>query len=287
VPVAAYDALFYHSLRGANIYWTDLDGDNGCRFVRGQPKFDFAAATEVKVPAGYSRHFASFDGKWRKLFEEGVGGPSWFTEFNVLTGLSVRSFGRFATMVTRIAAGHIYRGLPRTLSVCGYQTFSLYPFYGAFIGSREFQTTAGIAHYFDIHDLGTTEFEPDRRAVDLIARERNSGPLFLYVYTVANHFPWDKPLHPELTPDWRDLGNPPEVEEYIRRQSMSAQDYRKLLERLSREFPTDAFVIIRYGDHQPQLCRDCSSQHWKGLNLPNRWKVSLRATSRHTTRSML
>ena len=46
-----------------------------------------------------------------------------------------------------------------------------------------------------MHDLGTTDFEPDSfyydRAIDLIARERNSGPLFLYVYTVANHFPWD------------------------------------------------------------------------------------------------
>ena len=201
--------------------------------------------------------FESFDGRSRKLLVEGVGGPSWFTEFNVLTGLSVRSFGRFATSVTRIAAGHVYRGLPRTLSDCGYQTFSLYPFYGSFIGSREFQTTAGIAHYLDMHDLGTTDFEPDSfyydRAIDLIARERNSGPLFLYVYTVANHFPWDEPLRPELTPDWRDLGNPPDVEEYIRRQSMSAQDYRQLLERLSQEFPTDAFLIVRYGDHQPQF----------------------------------
>jgi hypothetical protein len=222
-----------------------------------ESSFDLAAASEVKVPAGYHRHFESFDGRSRKLVVEGVGGPSWFTEFNVLTGLSVRSFGRFATSVTRIAAGHVYRGLPRTLSDCGYQTYSLYPFYGSFIGSREFQTTAGIAHYLDMHDLGTTDFELDSfyydRAIDLIARERNSGPLFLYVYTVANHFPWDKPLHPELTPDWRDLGNPPDVEEYIRRQSMSAQDYRQLLKRLSREFPTDAFVIVRYGDHQPQF----------------------------------
>jgi phosphoglycerol transferase MdoB-like AlkP superfamily enzyme len=223
-----------------------------------ESSFDLAAASEVKVPAGYHRHFESFDRKSRKLFVEGVGGPSWFTEFNVLTGLSVRSFGRFATSVTRIAAGHIYRGLPRTLSGCGYQTFSLYPFYGSFLGSRAFQTTAGIAHYLDMQDLGTTDFEPDSfyydRAIDLIGRERNGAdPLFLYVYTVANHFPWDKPLRPELTPDSRGLGNPPDVEEYIRRQAMSARDYRRLLERLAREFPTDAFLIVRYGDHQPQF----------------------------------
>ena len=60
---------------------------------------------ESKVPSGYRRHFQSFDGKERKLVVEGVGGPSWFAEYNVLTGLSVRSFGRFATSVTRIAAG--------------------------------------------------------------------------------------------------------------------------------------------------------------------------------------
>ena len=222
-----------------------------------ESSFDLAAVSEVRVPAGYHRHFQSFDGKSRKLRVEGVGGPSWFTEFNVLTGLSVRSFGRFATSVTRIAAGHVFRGLPRTLSGCGYQTFSLYPFYGSFIGSRAFQTTAGIARYLDMNDLGTTDFEPDSfyydRAIDLIARERNSGPLFVYIYTVANHFPWDKQLRPELTPDWRNLGNPPNVEEYIRRQAMSAQDYRQLLSQLRNAFPTESFLIVRYGDHQPQF----------------------------------
>ena len=102
------------------------------------------------MPAGYQHHFQSLDGKARKLIVEGVGGPSWFTEYNVLTGLSVRSYGRFATSVTRIAAGHLYRGLPLSLSHCGYKTFSLYPFYGAFLGSRAFQTSVGIAHYLDM-----------------------------------------------------------------------------------------------------------------------------------------
>ena len=81
------------------------------------------------------------------------------------------------------------------------------------------------------------------------ARDR----LFLYVYTVANHFPWDERLRPQLTPGWHDLGNAPDVEEYIRRQAMSAQEYRKLRERLARDFPTESFLIIRYGDHQPQF----------------------------------
>jgi len=141
-----------------------------------ESSFDVTVAPGINVPADYHRHFQSFDGRERKLLVEGVGGPSWFTEYNVLTGLSVRSFGRFATSVTRIAAGHVYRGLPRVLQRCGYETFSLYPFYGSFLGSRAFHTTTGIAHYLDMQDLGTRAFEADSfyydQAIDLIKRER-------------------------------------------------------------------------------------------------------------------
>jgi hypothetical protein len=222
-----------------------------------ESSFDITMAPGINVPPGYRRHFESLDGKARKLVVEGVGGPSWFTEYNVLTGLSARSFGRFATSVTRIAAGHLDRSLPLSLGRCGYKTFSLYPFYGAFLGSRAFQTSVGIAHYLDMRDLGTSDFEADSfyfdQAAGIIERERGNGPLFLFVYNVANHFPWDSRLRPELTPDWHDLGNAPDVEEYIRRQGMTAQDYSALLARLARGFPTESFLIVRYGDHQPQF----------------------------------
>jgi hypothetical protein len=224
-----------------------------------ESSFDITAAPGMKVPADYHRHFQSFDGKARRLVVEGAGGPSWFTEYNVLTGLSARSFGRFATSVTRIAAGRVARGLPHSLSRCGYKTFSLYPFYGAFLGSRAFQTTAGVERYLDMRDLGTRSFEADSfyfsQAIKIIGRERSNGPLFLYVYTVANHFPWDTRLRPELTPNWSDLGNGPSIDEYIRRQGMTAHDYSALLRQLRQEFPTESFLIVRYGDHQPEFGR--------------------------------
>jgi hypothetical protein len=161
--------------------------------------------------------------------------------------------------VTRIAAGRVARGLPHSLSRCGYKTFSLYPFYGAFLGSRAFQTTAGVERYLDMRDLGTRSFEADNfyfsKAIKIIGRERSNGPVFLYVYTVANHFPWDTRLRPELTPNWSDLGNGPSIDEYIRRQGMTAHDYGALLEQLRQEFPTESFLIVRYGDHQPEFGR--------------------------------
>jgi hypothetical protein len=222
-----------------------------------ESSFDITAAPGIQVPAGYHRHFRSLDGVARKLVVEGAGGPSWFTEYNVLTGLSARSYGRFATSVTRIAVGRVVRGLPHSLGRCGYKTFSLYPFYGAFLGSRGFQTTAGIQRYMDMTDLGTRSFEPDSfyfdQATKIIERERGNGPLFLYVYTVANHFPWDFRFHSDLTPDWRGYGNAPNIDEYIRRQGLTAHDYAALLERLRREFPAESFLIVRYGDHQPEF----------------------------------
>ncbi len=207
--------------------------------------FDITTAPGIRVPPNYRNYFQSFDGTARKLVVEGASGPSWFTEYNVLTGLSVRSYGRFATSVTRIAAGHVTRGLPHALRRCGYKTFSLYPFYGAFLGSRNFQTTTGIENYRDMLALGTNGFEPDSfyfdQALSIISRERGIGPLFLYVYNVANHFPWDTRLRPERTPTWRELGNAADIDEYVRRQGMTAQDYRALLERLRREFPNESF----------------------------------------------
>jgi hypothetical protein len=77
--------------------------------------------------------------------------------------------------------------------------------------------------------------------------------LFLFVYTAANHFPWDFRYRPELTPGWRDLGNAANIDEYIRRQTLSARDYSALLDRLKSDFPTESFLIVRFGDHQPEF----------------------------------
>src|SRR3984957_1226115 len=115
--------------------------------IHDESSFDIREARGVKVPAGYGRPFNSFDGKERKFPAESNGGPSWFTEYNVLAGLSSRSFGRFAYFVTRIASGRVERGLPLALRRCGYETISLYPAFGAFMSARSFQTTTGIQHF--------------------------------------------------------------------------------------------------------------------------------------------
>jgi len=225
--------------------------------VHDESSFDIRQAPGVKVPANYGSHFRSFDGVARKFVVEGTGGPSWYTEYNVLAGLSARSFGRFSYFVTRIASGRVERGLPHALAHCGYHTFSLYPWHGAFMSAASFQKTTGIEHFYDARALGASGLEPDRfyydAAAGVIARERDKGPVFVFVYLAANHFPWDHRWRPDLMPQWKDLGNQPVVDEYLRRQTIGMRDYADFLARLKEDFPGEQFLIVRYGDHQPDF----------------------------------
>ena len=66
---------------------------------------------------------------------------------------------------------------------------------------------------------------------------------------------------------WRDPGNAmPEVDEYLRRQAMSERDYAAFLAGLKRNFPGEEFLIVRYGDHQPDFAKlliDPSIDTWE------------------------
>jgi hypothetical protein len=221
--------------------------------------FDASVLPGVTVPPEIGRHFESFDGKARRLLVEGAGGPTWYTEYNVLSGLSVRSYGRFAYAVTRFATGRVERGLPLALRRCGYRTISIYPAMGGFLGARSYQATAGIERFFDEKDLRARPREPDAFYYDFAARvlasEQGNGPVFMLVYTTANHWPWDYRFRPDLLPDWIPTGNNAEVDEYLRRQTMSVRDYAQFRARLERDFPGDPFLLVRFGDHQPALTK--------------------------------
>jgi hypothetical protein len=224
-----------------------------------ESSFDATMLPDVQVPENYQARFRSSDHKVRAFVVEGAGGPSWYTEYNVLTGLSVRSYGRFADSVTRLATGRVKRGLPHALRECGYKTYSLYSWFGGFVGARGFQTTTGIEHFLDAKQLGSGPADTDRfyydHAARIIAEQRDNGPVFVFVYLAVNHFPWNYRYRPDLLPGWVNPGNPPEIDEYLRRQELSAHDYRQFKERLGRELPHEQFLLVRFGDHQPVFAK--------------------------------
>jgi hypothetical protein len=150
--------------------------------------------------------------------------------------------------------------LPYALRNCGYKTYSLYSWFGAFAGARNFQTSTGIEHFLDAKQLHTGPADTDiffyDRAAQVIGKERGNGPVFVFVYLAANHFPWNYHYRPDLFPDWQNPGNPYEVDEYLRRQEMSARDYAAFKQRLAREFPNQPFFLLRFGDHQPRFAKE-------------------------------
>jgi phosphoglycerol transferase MdoB-like AlkP superfamily enzyme len=225
-----------------------------------ESSFDVTSAPDIKVPPGYTDYFKSSDGKQRTMIAESTGGPTWYTEFNVLTGLSARSFGDLKFYVTRIAAGRVTRGLPQALQRCGYKTVSLYPTYGDFLGARAFQKGTGVDEFIDMAEMGVNEdMQPDKfyfdQALKVFAREQpQQSPVFMFVYLTANHFPWWNVYRPDLTPaGWTPPGNTAEVDEYIRRQAMTANEYREFTARLKRDYPDESFLVLRFGDHQPAI----------------------------------
>jgi len=293
--VAAID-LATHGVLEADAIVTDrlvLDGGTACDAGRQRPhivmvfdesSFDVTMLPNVKVAADYREYFRSTDGKLRSLVVEGAGGPSWYTEYNVLSGLSVRSYGRFADSVTRLAAGRVKRGLPYALRQCGYQTYSLYSWFGAFVGARRFQTGTGIEHFLDAKQLRTGPADTDiffyDHAARVIGEQRGQGPVFVFVYLAANHFPWNYRYRPDLFPDWVNPGNPYEIDEYLRRQAMSARDYAAFKARLAREFPDDPFFIVRFGDHQPLFAKHFIEP---GLSQPEVARLILEHDARYFT----
>ena len=224
-----------------------------------ESSFDATVLPDIQVPPNYAARFRSSDGKTRSFVVEGAGGPSWYTEYNVLTGLSVRSYGRFAESATRLATGRVKRGLPHALRECGYRTYSLYSWFGGFVGARGFQTTTGIEHFLDSKQLGSGAADTDRfyydHAARIIAEQRDNGPVFVFVYLAVNHFPWNYRYRPDLLPGWVNPGNPFEIDEYLRRQELSAHDYSQFKERLGSELPDDQFLLVRFGDHQPLFAK--------------------------------
>jgi hypothetical protein len=224
-----------------------------------ESSFDITAAPDVKVPNGYRDYFKSLDGRQRTFVAEATGGPTWYTEYNVLAGLSAQSFGNLKFYVTRIASGRVKRGLPLSLQRCGYKTYSLYPASGDFLDARGFQKTTGIDRFIDMKEMGVDEdMQPDSfyfdQALKVFTTERGGGsPLFMFVYLTANHFSWTWAYRPDLTPDWKPPGNAPETDEYLRRQAMTVKDYNSFVARLKEDFPDESFLIVRFGDHQPAI----------------------------------
>ena len=194
-----------------------------------------------------------------------IGGGTWISEFEAITGVPSRLFG-YAGYYTHVELAPYVKGsLPLWLRERGYRTMGLYPVEGQFYGAR-----AAYAHYgFDEYHDGI-ELQIDKpwyaedtdilhKYIGVIEKTDASKPLFAFALTMQNHSP-----HPctryasEAEMPYRfaagaDSRGTCELNEYIARYRSTEAGLAMLEDALrTRQKATGRpYVLAVFGDHQP------------------------------------
>jgi len=202
-----------------------------------------------------------------------VGGGSWVTEFEVLTGIDSRLFG-YAGYYAHASLSPYARGaFPAYVRARGYDTVAYYPWPGNFYNARQAFHRYGFAEFVDVEGLGimrhadllqsggSEDLDPKMAAAAIasLSRKSDARPFFAFVGFGQNHGP-----HPcahfasarEFRTTLRgtdDFAINCELNEYVRRLESTARAFDRLRAFLeAREARTGRpFVILGYGDHQP------------------------------------
>ncbi|HRJ68814.1 MAG TPA: sulfatase [Beijerinckiaceae bacterium] len=206
--------------------------------------------------------FRSHDGQLHKLRVETYGGASNLTEFSILTGLSTRSFGGMRQFLQTVMAGKIREALPHVLERCGYRNVMFYPMLKNFAQTGRFFEGVGLTDIRDKRGQNAPTFnERDafyyRSALDEMERHfaQSRQPLFTFIETMSAHWPFNFTYAPEMEVPGGLEGTHPEMHEFLRRVSIAKIDYDKLKKELARRFPSERFLVVMYGDHQPMSTR--------------------------------
>jgi hypothetical protein len=194
-----------------------------------------------------------------------VGGGSWVTEFEVLTGVDSRIFGYQGFYTHNYLAPLVRHSLPRYLAAKGYRTTAYYSVSGSFFNAERAFRHYGFEEFVDGQALGLAEdwtMLVDREIVRrVLAHDSFAGdaPFFYFVSTSENHGP-----HPcrhfksesEFLVRFSGLATFEQgctLNEYVRRAQSTADAFELLVQELKRiETETGRpFVLLAYGDHQP------------------------------------
>jgi phosphoglycerol transferase MdoB-like AlkP superfamily enzyme len=216
----------------------------------------------LKYDRSVDPFFRSDDGRLHRLRVETYGGASWLTEFSLLAGVSTHSFGGMRQFVQTFTQHKLQDTMPQVLARCGYRNVVFYPMLRNFVSNDRFYASIGLEEIFDMRSQGAKSAqERDRfyygNALAEMERHFKSSkkPLFMYIQTMAAHWPYDVTYEPDVEVPGGGPGTSPEMHEYLRRLSMAKIDFDALLKDLRRRFPREQFLLVHYGDHHPMATR--------------------------------
>jgi phosphoglycerol transferase MdoB-like AlkP superfamily enzyme len=193
-----------------------------------------------------------------------VGGGSWITEFEVLTGLDYRLFGYSGYYTHATVGSYIDGGFPAYLKQKGYRTVAFYTD-GKFYNARRAYRHYGFDAFLDYRDLLLTDrwnVKDTEMANAFVQRSSffgNEVPFFAFVDTNGAHSPYRckhfNPSHrlPVTFKGAASFRMNCELNEFLLLAQDSATAVKSILKRLREIERTTGrpFVLMVYGDHQP------------------------------------
>lgn len=232
--------------------------------------FDAAKTFEVKpnLPEKIAKLFNSdFDGALLggSFKVNVVGGGTWVTEFETITGLDSRLFGYSGYYTHVTLAPYVQRSLATYLKDKGYDTFAFYPTEGIYYGAKQAYSRYGFSKFFESSPLNLSDPSwqvPDNllisRYLAKLPKSTDSGPFFAYMVTIGNHSPHPCDPNKWPSPSYKIVGNEIagrdcQISEYLSRLSDSSKGVELLEGYLAELQRTTSrpYVLILFGDHQP------------------------------------
>lgn len=192
-----------------------------------------------------------------------VGGGTWRTEFETITGLDSRFFGVMGDYTHLTLAPWVKDSYAVHLGKRGYSTGAFYPVSGTFYSARKAYADYGFHTFQDADDLGLekdwVKFS-DEQMAEVVSKklpEDSQQPFFRYVVLLENHSPHHcKGEHAGTTRirfKEPDKAKDCALQEYARRLESTSRGFEKLVTRL-QEIETKTgrpYIAVIFGDHQP------------------------------------
>jgi phosphoglycerol transferase MdoB-like AlkP superfamily enzyme len=193
-----------------------------------------------------------------------IGGGSWISEFEFITGLDTRLFGYIGYYSHFSLAPHVVGALPAFLANHGYNSNAFLATSGNFYNAEVAYRHYGLQGFYESQALAlanswaSSDFELAGAFVQKTP-EFSSGPFFSYIVTNGAHSPyppddfwepvqWTAMFQKECAPYMN-----AQLNEYLKRQRETEGAMKLILDRLIQiEKETGRpFVFAMYGDHQP------------------------------------
>ena len=194
-----------------------------------------------------------------------IGGGSWVTEFEVITGVDSRIFGYEGFYTHYYIAPKVKNSFAIYLARKGYQAAVFYPTEGSFYNVEKAFRSYGVKDFNDGGALGLPADWGsliDRDIIKAVIERgafKGSDPFFYFIVTSQNHGP-----HP-----CRSFANEQQfltkfaaqvsfeencqLNEYLRRAISTSDAFELVLKQLRQieRLTGRPFVLLVYGDHQP------------------------------------